>query len=148
MGNTFSDLRNEDINKYVDIVRNYAKGQAHEMNSTSVLLLFGDDFAHPEAHKSYAIMDAIIERIEGTPNLTVKYSRVGDWLDGVKAHGAATNKEWHVHRGDFFPYETDQQEYWSGYYTTLPYFKRLTRQFADYTSTTSFLASMSIIYEG
>lgn len=115
------------MGQYVNKIKSYAKDQAHELNSTSILLLYGDDFAHPEAQKSYAVMDAIIENIKDAPKLTVKYSTVRDYLDGVKAHGTDTNKDWHVYRGDFFPHLTDQTEYWVGYYTSLPYFKKLTR---------------------
>ena len=107
MSNTFHDLESKPVDEYVEIVKNYAKGQAHEMNCTSVLLMFGDDFAHPEAQKSYAVMDEIIQKIKGTPNLTVKYSRVQDWLNGVKAHGSATKKEWQIYTDDLFPHETD-----------------------------------------
>ena len=45
------------IEEYVAIIKDYANGQASEFNTTQVLLMFGDDFSHPEAWKSYELMD-------------------------------------------------------------------------------------------
>ena len=50
--------------------------------------MYGDDFAHPEAQKSYSVMDAIIEKMKDDPNLTIKYSSARNYVDGVKAHGS------------------------------------------------------------
>lgn len=37
------------------------------------------------------------------------------------------NKTYEVHRSDFFPFRNGHMEFWSGYYTTRPNFKRLVK---------------------
>ena len=39
--------------------------------------------------------------------ININYSTVSDYMEGVKAYGRDTHKEWHVYKNDFFPYMTD-----------------------------------------
>lgn len=119
------DLRH--VRTYVDIVRDYGYGQANQYKHNQVLLLFGDDFAHPQAESSYQLMDAIIGNMKSEADIVIKYSTVHDYIEGIKAEAARKNIVWPVYTDDLFPQFTDQAEYWSGYYTTDPFIKRSIR---------------------
>ena len=107
--------------------------------------MFGDDFAHPQADKSYALMDTIIHRLQDEPNLVIKYSTVHDYIEGVKADAREMSIEWPVHTEDLFPHFTDMTEYWSGYYTSSPFIKKTIRQYAAYTNANSFIHSLAAL---
>jgi hypothetical protein len=48
-----------------------------------------------------------------------------------------------VFRGDFFPYQNDLDQYWSGYYTSRPNFKRLIRHLSNVAHTSTTLYSLA-----
>jgi len=60
--------------------------------------MFGDDFSHPEAQKSYSRMDQIIKILKHDhPNLEVSYSTFADYFKDVMK----SNNEWPKYEGDF-----------------------------------------------
>jgi hypothetical protein len=66
-------------------------------------------------------MDKIIEKLNAQHSeINMKYSTMKEYLASVK------NKdiEWPTYDADLFPHLTDMSEYWSGFYTTDPQFKR------------------------
>ena len=75
--------------------------------------------------------------------MNIKYSTVREYLEGVKNYGKSTGKEWHVYHDDFFPHMTDQNEYWTGYYSVFPFFKKTVRNFEDYMHTAAWLSSLT-----
>ena len=87
-------------------------------------------------------MDEIIKRMKNEKDVIVKYSTVGDYIHGVKADAIMKEIEWPIYTGDLLPQLTDMTEYWTGYYTSIPFFKKTTRQFSDYTNASGFLYAL------
>ena len=103
-----------------DLVYLYAIKSQQIYQTDHAIFMFGDDFAHPKAHLSYQLMDQIISTANREhPDITIKYSTVKEYFEKV----VTSNIEWPEYKQDFTPYLTDQNEYWSGYYTTDPSFK-------------------------
>jgi len=78
-------------------------------------------------------MDEVIASLVDDHWVTIKYSTVENFLASVKADGKAKNIEWPTWKGDMFPQFTDMNEYWSGYYTDDPAFKKRVRDFSSYS---------------
>ena len=89
--------------------------------------MFGDDFSHPQASKSYELMDAIIKQVEMDPNYIISYSTVDSYIKGIQKDARDNNIVFPVHTQDLFPHATDMKEYWNGYYTTNPFIKKTIR---------------------
>lgn len=68
------DFRN-DVQKLVEVTYNHAINAAGIYRTKNVIMMFGDDFAHPMADISYETMDEIISQMKTQhPDVEVKYS--------------------------------------------------------------------------
>lgn len=102
--------------------------------------MFGDDFAHPIAQISYEAMDAIMLQMKSAhPDVEIKYSTMQDYFKELKK----ANVAWPVYEADLLPTLTDMSEYWSGFYTTDPAFKRRTHEYTEITRAVASLAALS-----
>eukprot|EP00118_Oscarella_pearsei_P004513 m.19488 g.19488 ORF g.19488 m.19488 type:complete len:1215 (+) comp27848_c0_seq1:22-3666(+) len=92
----------------------------------NLLIPFGCDYAHQNADRSFAQMDELINYVNSnkTLNATVRYGTLNDYTEAVHA----LNLTWDVYEGDFFPYTTSAQQYWTGYYTSRPQLKGAVRR--------------------
>jgi hypothetical protein len=76
--------------------------------------------------------------------MTFKYSTPSTFLDAV-------NKEkvtWPTFEGDFFPYFAQLYEFWTGYYTTRPGFKKQAKSFSQLFHAESRLFARRMINSG
>ena len=130
-----ADFR-QDVLKLVEVTYNHAINAAKIYRTNHVVMMYGDDFAHPMADISYEAMDSIIRRMKDKhPEVEVRYSTMQAYFDEVKK----ANMAWPVYKSDLLPTFTDMSEYWSGFYTTDPAFKRRVH---DYTEMTRSVASL------
>ena len=106
--------------------------------------MYGEDFAHPFADQSYNFMDEILDAMADNQNINVKYSSAKEFLEATYEANRNAEKELNLYEEDFFPYLFEHNEYWAGFYTTFPFFKKTVRQFSDYASSTSFLSSLEM----
>jgi len=59
------------------------------------------------------------------PGIELKYSTPTKYVEEVKK---MPKKNMLVHRDDAFPYSLNQDQFWSGFYSTRPLFKSLERR--------------------
>lgn len=118
-----------------------ARTKAHRMinyvqNSTlwyaskeHVLVLLGDDFAYMNGFEAFKEVDALIEICNKYQerNLTFKYSTPSTYLDAIKKE----NVTWPVNYKDFFPYNAERYEYWTGYFTSRPGLKKQVKTYSS-----------------
>lgn len=79
-------------------------------------------------------MDEIIKIInESHKDVIVTYSSFAEYFNEVTKQ----NVEWPRFESDFFPYLTDMNEYWSGFYTTDCPFKKRVRDYSSYVRATA-----------
>lgn len=121
------------LNKVDELLRvtyNHAVNAAKYYRTNHVIMMFGDDFAHPVAQISYETMDKIIEKMKyAHPDVEVRYSTIQNYFDEI----SKLNIAWPVFTGDLLPTFTDMSEYWSGFYTTDPAFKRRVHDYTEIT---------------
>jgi len=88
----------------------------------NLLMVVGDDFSFMNGYNSFTQIDKMIElgNKYQKRNITFKYSTPSIYMDAIKAE----NVKWPVFYDDIEPYNGDRFEYWSGYFTSRPNFKR------------------------
>jgi hypothetical protein len=85
-------------------------------------------------------MDSIILQMKTVhPDIEIKYSTMQTYFSEIRK----ANVAWPVYESDLLPTLTDMSEYWSGFYTTDPAFKRRAHEFTEITRSVASLASLN-----
>lgn len=103
----------------------------------SLYIGLGEDFSYSQAgdwdriYKNYEmLMNYINAKKEWKMN--VKFGTLAEYFESIrqdqKQKTAIDGSRFPVLSGDFFPYSDYRNDYWSGYYTTRPFNKRLSRE--------------------
>lgn len=101
------------------------KNRAEAYRTPNLLVTFGDDFKFQRAEHQFSNMDLLIGEInKGNYGVKIQYATLSEYFDAV----FAAKKDFPLYKGDFFPYADNSDSYWTGYYTTRPKLKGLTRQ--------------------
>jgi len=95
-----------------------------------VLTSLGDDFRYVsenEVETMFGNHEKLHQYINSHPELGCKvhWSTLSEYMDTINE--TTKRDTFPLLRGDFFTYADKDQEYWSGYYTSRPYHKGLTR---------------------
>ena len=117
-------------------------------------MLWGDDFSHEVASKSYDFLDNEIFKFNNFQSsfkldytFNLKYSSMQAYLDDVYNH--VPNHQFEVVKGsDFWHYSwrlNDQGNFWTGYFSTYPEIKRAITSYSDYVHS---VTQMWALYPG
>ena len=103
----------------------------------TVLVPIGDDFRFDkdtEWDLHYTNYKKLMKYINSKPewNMNVKFGTLKDYFDKIRKEEKLMSKQriknsFPVLNGDFFPYSDMDSEYWTGYYSTRPFGKQLSR---------------------
>ena len=116
-----------------------------------VVMTYGCDFAFTYAKTDYDALDWIIQNFnQRNPGIELRYSTPQKYVDELKKINAKfTEKEgFPVHRDDSFPYAQNKNEFWSGFFTTRPYFKSKVREVSQNLHSSLILAAIEIVNAG
>uniref|UniRef100_A0A336LZM5 Alpha-mannosidase n=1 Tax=Culicoides sonorensis TaxID=179676 RepID=A0A336LZM5_CULSO len=122
------------------------KKKAELYQSNSLLIPLGDDFRYSQSTEWEAQrinFEKLFDYINGEPSLGVeaKFGTLQEYFDSVRKDQSVT--EFPSLSGDFFTYADRDDHYWSGYYTTRPYHKRMDRVLLNYIRSAEMLHSWS-----
>lgn len=100
----------------------------------SVLIPLGDDFRYSQSSEWEAQrtnFEKLFDYMNNEPELNVyaKFGTLQEYFDSVHSE---QNIKFPTLSGDFFTYADRDDHYWSGYYTTRPFHKRLDRILLTY----------------
>uniref|UniRef100_A0AC35TX24 Alpha-mannosidase n=1 Tax=Rhabditophanes sp. KR3021 TaxID=114890 RepID=A0AC35TX24_9BILA len=118
----------ERANTLADLFRQ--KGELYNFNT--VLIPLGDDFRY-ETLEEWAMQHdnfkLLFEYINDNAdlNMNVKFGTLEDYFTLVHEDAEKEKKEVPILSGDFFTYADHDDHYWSGYYTSRPFYKRMDR---------------------
>ncbi|CAK9298030.1 unnamed protein product [Gordionus sp. m RMFG-2023] len=115
------------------------KSQLYQTNN--LLVPLGDDFRYKTGKEwTYQMGNylQIMEYLNNHPqfNAKIKFATLSEYFEAIKQGTTTKNdanseeksdKRFPVLRGDFFTYADKDNDYWSGYYTSRPKYKRMER---------------------
>jgi len=98
--------------------------------TSTMLMLHQCDFKYQKAHLQFDNMDKIIDFINANPqiyNMSIKWSLLSDYFAALESKYAPSIWPTRANK-DFFPYDDNDDSWWTGYFTSRPGLKGLVRQ--------------------
>ncbi|EDW77499.1 uncharacterized protein Dwil_GK24530 [Drosophila willistoni] len=115
------------VKSRIDDFITYAKKVAAHFRTNHIMIPFGGDFQYEDAGHNFKNMDKLIKYLnarqaEGS-NFNVFYSTPSCYLNSLHE----SLQTWPNKTQDFFPYGSDTNSFWTGYFTSRPTQKRFER---------------------
>lgn len=91
-------------------------------------------------------MDRIIKYVNSNNkvNITLRYSTPSEYLDALKKDGVI----WPTKYDDGLPYSDNPEDFWTGYFSSRPTKKKMTRDLSSNLHASSNLMALKVIEEG
>lgn len=128
-------ITEDNVAAKADLVVDQWKKKAELYNTKSLLIPLGDDFRYTQSTEwevQRINFEKLFDYINGESNLNVeaKFGTLSEYFESVKKDQSL--REFPTLNGDFFTYADRDDHYWSGYFTSRPYHKRLDRVLLNY----------------
>ena len=114
-----------DLQRATDFVT-MARTRATVYKTNNILIPFGCDFTFQNANMMFKNMDLLIDAINRYStqlNAVARYTTLDDYAAAVKA----STSNWTVRTDDFYPYADNSRSYWTGYFSSRPTLKSMSR---------------------
>ncbi|KAJ6251723.1 alpha-mannosidase [Anaeramoeba flamelloides] len=135
----------ENIDTRANVLYEYLQGVATSFQDNVLLQTMGNDFHFQHASWQYGNMSLLIQYInthQEKYNMTIQFSTLREYFSDLYSR----ELEFPVssENFDFFPYNSALgDDYWTGYFTSWPFLKRLIRYSSNILRTADFFWSLS-----
>ncbi|XP_052655960.1 lysosomal alpha-mannosidase isoform X1 [Harpia harpyja] len=140
------DSEENNVDNIVSTFLQIATSQAEHYRTNHIIMTMGSDFHYENANLWFKNMDKLIAHVNARQangsRVHVLYSTPSCYL--WELHRA--NLSWSLKMDDFFPYADGPHQFWTGYFTSRPAFKRyerLSNNFLQICSQLEALAGMA-----
>jgi hypothetical protein len=139
--NLTSFQANDLMNDLVKFIHRVHEGRL----GSHVLLPWGCDFSYLSANAEYQNLDRVVDYVNSKNiyNVTLKISTPSDYIEALKSEKI----HWPVKYEDSFPYSSGNYEYWTGYFSSRPAAKKLTKDASAFFNAESQLFSKRVLQE-
>ncbi|KAF1651190.1 Lysosomal alpha-mannosidase, partial [Eudyptes chrysocome] len=121
------DSEENNVDSIVSAFLQIAASQAESYRTNHIIMTMGSDFHYENANLWFKNMDKLIAHVNARQangsRVHVLYSTPSCYL--WELHRA--NLSWSLKTDDFFPYADGPHQFWTGYFTSRPAFKRYER---------------------
>ncbi|KAM9251613.1 lysosomal alpha-mannosidase [Cariama cristata] len=121
------DSEENNVDSIVSTFLQIAASQAEHYRTNHIIMTMGSDFHYENANLWFKNMDKLIAHVNARQangsRVHVLYSTPSCYL--WELHRA--NLSWSLKTDDFFPYADGPHQFWTGYFTSRPAFKRYER---------------------
>lgn len=136
----------------LDQYRKKAQLYGGEGNHNAVLIPLGDDFRYTdtkEARDQFENYERLMDFMNAKKewNVEIRFGTLRDYFDVALKNRFKSENKLETFSGDFFTYADRQDHYWSGYFTSRPYYKRLDRLVEYYLRSAEILFSFSNVLQ-
>lgn len=137
-------ITDDNVAKRAEMIVDQWRKKSVLYKTRSVLIPLGDDFRYTQSMEWEAQrvnFEKIFEYVNNEPsfNVEAKFATLQEYFDSVR-HEKGTN-QFPSLTGDFFTYADRDDHYWSGYFTSRPFYKRTDRILMNYLRTAEMLHS-------
>jgi len=118
------DLKDYNVKSRVDDFVRAAIWQGDRTRGEHIMFTMGSDFQYENAREWFENLDRIIKYVNEDGRVQAMYSNPELYLD---AKAKEQQVAWPLKTDDFFPYADGAHQFWTGYFTSRPAFKRYVR---------------------
>ncbi|CAF4957219.1 unnamed protein product [Pieris macdunnoughi] len=137
------------VNDFISQIERQAKYYDHD----NIMVMMGGDFTYQSASNWFMNIDKLINHVNTHPanmsDINIFYSTPSCYLKSIYLYGKR-DKAVYTEKSDHFPYGSDANTYWTGFYTSRPSIKYLAvkaHAFLQVVKQLTVLSRMSDFYE-
>ncbi|XP_011194009.1 alpha-mannosidase 2 [Zeugodacus cucurbitae] len=130
-------ITEQNVAQRAELIVDQWKKKAELYRTNALLIPLGDDFRFSQSTEwdvQRVNYEALFDHINSEHRhfVEAKFGTLQQYFDAVHQEQKEMKREFPTLSGDFFTYADRSDNYWSGYYTSRPYYKRLDRVLLHY----------------
>eukprot|EP01119_Soliformovum_irregulare_P017333 TRINITY_DN5131_c0_g1_i1.p1 TRINITY_DN5131_c0_g1~~TRINITY_DN5131_c0_g1_i1.p1 ORF type:complete len:1043 (-),score=336.35 TRINITY_DN5131_c0_g1_i1:28-3156(-) len=143
-------ITDQNVKERAGVLADQYRKKAQSFDHNNLLVPLGDDFKYKNL-QTITTMFTNYEKLmdfinsDSSMKMHVKFATLSEYFAAVAK--SPPSQKFPSFQGDFFPYNDRDQDYWSGYFSTRPFVKGLTRQLDASIRTAEMVETMATLWD-